>query len=115
MTRTFSYTFDEIPLVIVDGTEAGLVSGEAEIEYSRDGEWLIAGITLQGFGARDANGKRTWPQVECPPVIAAIIDERLNKEWHDRVCDAVREQLASDREDAAEQRADMRRDERMGL
>ena len=115
MINTFTYTFDEIPLVIVDGTEAGLVSGEAEIEYSRDGEWLIAGITLQGFGARDANGKRTWPQVECPPVIAAIIDQRLNKEWHDRVSDAVREQLASDREDALEQRADMRRDERMGF
>ena len=35
---------------------------------------------------------------------------RLEKEWHDKVSDAVREQLASDREDAAEQRAEMRRD-----
>ena len=114
MVNTFTYTFDEIPLVIVDGTEAGLVSGEAEIEYSRDGEWLIAGITLQGFGARDANGKRTWPQVECPPVIAAIIDERLNKEWHDRVCDAVQEKIAEDRTCAADNAADYRRDRMMG-
>jgi len=115
MSNTFTYTFDEIPLVIANGVEAGLVSGEAEIEYGPSGIWDIISITLQGFGARDANGKRTWPQVECPPVIAAIIDERLNKEWYGRVCDAVREQLASDREDAIEQRAEMRRDARMGL
>jgi len=112
MSNTFSYTFDEIPLVIANGVEAALVSGEAEIEYSRDGEWCIETITLQGFGARDANGKRTWPQVDCPPVIAAMIDERLNKEWYTRVCDAVREQLEQDRVDAAEARYEARRDDR---
>jgi hypothetical protein len=47
--------------------------------------------------------------------IHSIIHDRLENEWHDRVQEAVREQLASDREDAAEQRADMRRDARMGL
>ena len=114
MSNTFSWTFDEIPLVIdANGVEAGLVSGEAEIEYSRDGEWSIENITLQGFGTRDANGKRTWPQVECPPVIAAIIDQRLNKEWYGRVCDAVRVQLEQDRVDAREQQSDYRRDDRM--
>jgi hypothetical protein len=113
MRNTFNFSFDELPLAIVNGIETGLINDEAEIEYYRDGEWCIEGITLQGFGARDANGKRTWPQVECPPVIAAIIDTRLNKEWHDRVSEAVNEQLASDREDAAEQRADYRRDARM--
>ena len=39
----------------------------------------------------------------------AIIDQRLNKEWYGRVCDAVNEQIASDREDAADARADARR------
>ena len=81
MINTFTYTFDEIPLVIVDGTEAGLVSGEAEIEYSRDGEWLIAGITLQGSAPATPMASQDGTQVECPPVIAAIIDERLNKEY----------------------------------
>ena len=112
--NTMIFSFDELPLAIVNGVEAGFVNGQADIEYSRDGEWMILGITLEGSSSI-STGKRIWPQVNCPPVIAAIIDERLNKEWHDRVCDAVREQLASDREDAAEQRADMRRDERMGL
>jgi hypothetical protein len=75
---------------------------------------MIAYITLEGASV-GAPGSRIWPRVDCPPVIAAIIDDRLNKEWHARVQDAVREQLEQDRVDAAEQRADMRRDERMGL
>ena len=113
MSNTFTYTFDEIPLVIdANGVEAGLVSGEAEIEYSSDGQWCIETITLQGFGSRDANGKRTWPQIACPPVIAAIIDDRLNEEWYGRVCAAVREQIEQDRVDAAEYRAEARRDDR---
>ena len=44
-----------------------------------------------------------------------MIGQRLEGEWFDRVQEAVREQLASDREDALEQRAEMRRDARMGL
>ena len=114
MSNTFTYTLDEIPLVVNDGLEAAFVNGEAEIEYSRDGEWMILGITLDANSTM-IDGKRKWIQTAAPPVIAAIIDERLNKEWFDRVQEAVREQLASDREDALEQRAEMRRDARMGL
>jgi hypothetical protein len=113
--NTMIFNIDECPLVIVDGVEAGLINGKAELEYSRDGEWMIIDITLDAATSTLVNGKRTWPQVACPPVIAAIIDARLNKEWHDRVQEAVREQLESDREDALEQRADARRDARMGL
>jgi hypothetical protein len=115
MSNYMEFVFDELPLVIHDGAEAGLVNGKAELEYDRDGQWMIVSITLDAATSVLVNGKRKWPQVECPPVIAAIIDERLNKEWYGRVCDAVREQLASDREDALEQRAEMRRDARMGL
>jgi hypothetical protein len=113
--NSFTFPLDEIPLVIENGVEAGLVNGKAEIEYSPDGEWIIMEITLDGANHTVVNGKRVWPQVACPPVIAAIIDNRLNKEWYGRVCDAVLEQIASDRDDAAEQQADMRRDARMGL
>jgi hypothetical protein len=114
MTNTMSFTLDEIPLVIHDGVAAGFVNGEAEIEYTSDGEWMIVDIYLDGASTM-VNGKRTWPRISAPPVIAAIIDTRLNKEWYAHVCDAVREQIESDREDAAEARADYRRDARMGL
>ena len=115
MSKTFTFSFDELPLVILNGVQAGFVNGQAEIEYYRDGEYDIISITLEGEGKTGASGKREWPQVECPPVIAAVIDGRLNKEWSGQVHNAICEQLASDREDALEQRADMRRDERMGL
>src|SRR6187399_9588 len=111
---TFNFAFDELPLVIVNGIEAGFINGEAELEYTRNGEWTVVSITLDGQSIM-VNGKRTWPQISAPDAIAAVIDNRLNKEWRDKVQEAVREQLAADREDALEQRADMRRDERRGL
>jgi hypothetical protein len=44
-----------------------------------------------------------------------LISQRLESDWHRKVCDAVYEQLASDREDAKEARAEMRREDRAGL
>jgi len=114
MRNTFKFSFDEIPLAIVDGIEAGFINGQAEIEYYRDGEWDVMSVSLEGFGER-VDGKRQWPYVPAPAPIADIVCQRLHKEWFDRVCNAVTEQLASDREDAAEMRAEMRRDARMGL
>jgi hypothetical protein len=113
---TFTYTFEELPLAIVNGIEAGLVNGQAEISYRGDNWYVtsIADITLEGFGER-VNGVRQWPQVACPPEIAHVIRRRLENEWSSRVDDAVSAQLDRDREDAADYRADRRREERMGL
>jgi len=114
--KTFLFSFDELPLVTsAAGVEAGFVNGEAELEYESDGAWIIINITLEGARTTGPDNKRFWPQVDAPPVIAAIIDSYLNKEWHARVCEAVSEQCDQDRIDAREQQADYRRDERMGL
>jgi hypothetical protein len=115
LAKSMIFHFDDLPLVTSasGGIEAGFVNGEAELEYECDGEWMIINITLEGASTTGPDNKRFWPQVDAPPVIAAIIDQRLNKEWSDRVQDAVREQLASDHEDAMEARADARRDDRM--
>jgi hypothetical protein len=111
MTDYMTFEIDELPLVIADGVEAGLVNGKAELEYSRDGEWLIIGITLDAStSVITKSGKRRYPQVDCPAVIAAIIDERLNKEWRDHVQCAVREQIEADREDAKEAYYEARRE-----
>ena len=110
---TFIFSFEELPLVITNAVEAGLINGEAEIIYSRDGSFEVGKITLEGFGKRDENGKRQWPQVDAPEAIVSIIDSRLYGEWSGKVQDAVKEQLACDREDAAEARAEARRDDMM--
>jgi hypothetical protein len=110
--NTFTYEFDELPLVIANGVEAGFINGAAEIRYSRDGSWHTETITVEGFGER-VNGKRLWPQVPAPAELAGMIVRRLEKEWEGRVQDEVNYQIEEDRQCAADEYADMRRDERM--
>lgn len=108
--QTFDYDFEELPLVIDEtGIEAAFINGRAEIEYSRDGEWQIVGISVEGFGER-IDGKRQWPQVPAPVALMTIIANRLENEWLPKVLDAVNEQIAEDRQYAADDAADHRRD-----
>jgi hypothetical protein len=113
---------NEMPLVVIDkNTTAGNVDGNAEIEYSRDGSWIIKGIYIECYRQRSfveraaVPAVEAWPIVEAPEPFNAMIWNRLSTDWHDRVQDAVNYQLEQDREDAAEARADARRDDRMGL
>ncbi|MGY3527252.1 hypothetical protein [Bradyrhizobium sp. USDA 4452] len=109
---TTTYTFEELPLVIAGGVPAGLINGQAEITYSRNGDWTISSVTLEGFGER-VNGVRQWPQVSAPAPIVTIVCDRLNNEWHSKVQDAVNEAINEDRECAACDYADMRRERMM--
>jgi hypothetical protein len=119
MSNIFSYEFEELPLVIVNGIPAALVNGLAEIRYNRDCQWHIESISVEGHQLltleQRAAGKKPWVYVKAPFDLKFMISDRLENEWHTRVSDAICEQLASDREDALEARADARRDERMGL
>jgi hypothetical protein len=116
MANILSYEFSELPLVIANGIEAALINGCAEIEYSRDGDWRIDSICVEGYQRltteERAAGKRPWIYVKAPDELATLISQRLEGDWHRKVCDAVYEQLASDREDAKEARAEMRREDR---
>jgi hypothetical protein len=119
MSNVFSYEFEELPLIIVNGIPAALVNGLAEIRYNRDCQWHIENISVEGYQSltleQRAAGKKPWVYVKASPELEFMIGERLEDEWYDKVCDAIREQLASDREDALEARADARRDELMRL
>lgn len=119
MSNILSFEFEELPLVIANGIPAALINGCAEIQYSRDGFERIDSISVEGHQTltqeERAAGKRPWIYVAAPDEITTLIGQRLEGEWFDKVQDAINEQLASDREDAAEARADMRRDHMMGL
>jgi hypothetical protein len=119
MSNVHSFEFSEMPLITVNGVDACLVNGMADIEYTRDGEWWISTVSVEGYqkltAEERARGVRPWVYVTATPELADMISIRLEGLWHDRVQEAIREQLASDREDAADQRADYRRDARMGL
>jgi hypothetical protein len=119
MSNILSFEFEELPLVITNGIEAGLINGCAEVKYDRGGYWEIDSISVEGHQVltqeERAAGKRPWIYVAAPDDLAMMIQYRLEQNWFDKVQDAVNEQLASDREDAADMRADMRRDHMMGL
>lgn len=119
MSNILSFEFEELPLVIANGIPAGLINGCAEIQYNRNCVWHIESISVEGHQSltleERSAGKRPWVYVAAPEELADMIATRLEGEWFNKVQDAINEQLASDREDAAEYRADMRRDHAMGL
>jgi len=112
MSRTLIFKFEELPLVIDLGAEAGLVNGQAVISYWNDGQWSVSSLALDGHrerseAERDADralGKKLIPRFEHKLVpldgdpLHTLIWTRLNDEWHDRVQDAVREAIAAERE-----------------
>lgn len=122
--QTFSYDFDELPLVIEGGFEAGLIAGSAEVSYFRDGEWTISGISLDGHrmlspSERDALAEAGKPvsfferksvALDAGTSLFNSILHRLEHEWRGKVQDAVNEAIEEDRAADADTAADYRRD-----
>jgi len=47
MTRhSFTYDFDELPLVSEGGLTGAEISGQAEISYLDDGDWYVSGVSF---------------------------------------------------------------------
>jgi hypothetical protein len=130
LNRTLHFSFEELPLVIESGFEAGDLTGVAEISYHRNGEWSIRSIALDGARrlshppqdvlaaaragkALPAFQRKAVALDEGDPVYLRIY-HRLEHEWRDRVRTAVIEQIAADREALADTRADHRRALRAG-
>lgn len=114
---TFTYEFEELPLVISNGIPAALINGCAEIGFARNGDWNVRSVAVEGYQditkEERASGKKPWIYVAAPDELAAIIEDRLYGEWNAKVQDAINEAMIEQREAAAEARADARRDDRM--
>lgn len=115
MNRSFNFVFEELALVTLPHIEAALINGQVEVEYTHDADWQLGDISVEGYrkltqAERDA-GKKPWVYVPAPPELAAMIAGRLQREWRDKVFNAVLEQIGIDREEAAEMRTEMRREE----
>lgn len=115
MAHPMTYSFYELPLILENGIQAAMVEGEAEINYTRDvWDYTIKSISLNSFSEKD----RSWKCValdEGNPLYSILYD-RIEHFACDNVQEAIREQLAEDRNEAAEMRYEMRRDDiMMGL
>ena len=124
MKQTFEFSFDELPMVIEGGFEAGLIAGSAEVSYFRDGEWTITRIYLDGHrllspSERDALAEAGKPvsfferksvALDAGTSLFNSILHRLEHEWRGKVQDAVNDAIEEDRAADADNAADYRRD-----
>lgn len=101
MSGELRFPFEELPLVIEQGWEAGLVNGEANVRYERDGEWDVTAIALDGYRAKRSGYLIEWqhkPIVLCPreheQLRATILDRLESEPWRARIQDAVNKELA---------------------
>ena len=116
--KSFTYLFEELPLVMTGGYSACDVTGFAEISYDSRGTWSVQRIGFEGFRTRaatDASAKsdRLPSRFEHAPVwldagdpIELIIYDRLEHEWSARVQSQVDDRICDDRDDAPERTAD---------
>jgi hypothetical protein len=114
------FRFEELPLVVDNGFEAGEVSGSAEIAYHRDGEWCVRGIALDGARRltpveSEPNGtgprrfhRRLVALDEGDPLYLRILD-RLEHDWAGRVREAVGDEILQVRTTQYDDRHDRRR------
>ena len=75
MHGTITYDFEELPLLIGNGIEAGHVNGSAEIEFSDEGEWRVAAIYLDG----SKDGKPAQLEVDTHSEIRLNIIDSLER------------------------------------
>lgn len=122
MTRQLTYKFEELPLLIVDGFEAGLVNGEALLNYWPNGVWSISEIYLDGYRRRSAaeitkamqaggTGIKSFDEkpvlLERGTDIHTTINNRLAIEWASYVQDHVNAAIDDDADAAPERRMEM--------
>ncbi len=110
MSNQFAFAFEELPLVVDLGFEAGLVNGEATISYDDDGEWTVRSISLDGYRRRtaremndDAISGNTIYSYEQKPVeidrasygwLHDAISERLEAgRFRDAIADRIEKEL----------------------
>ncbi len=116
--KSFTYLFEELPLVASNGYSACEVSGFAEISYDIRGAWSVGRIGFEGFRpysaeARATTPDRPQPRFERAPLwldagdpLQLIIYDRLEHEWSARVQRQVDDRVLDDYQDAAARTAD---------
>ena len=129
MAKTFFFDFEEMPVTVDGGFELGSMEGRADISYDSEGQWGVDGIQLLGtkaivyapgerlklaaMGEPTPNYKKKFVWLDRGTPLFLMLYEVLETKWHDKVQDAVVEQLGIDRAGYADFLADRRRDDRM--
>ncbi len=119
-TRTFTYRFQDLPLIVDGLFEDNGVDGEAEVSYSTDGSWLITAIgvqiarpktteELQQTGRTGSRVYQTHWLAKSSPLYAILL-HRLENDKRRGVQRDIDDQIEQDREWAHACIADHSRD-----
>ena len=116
--KSFTYLFEELPLVVSNGYSACEVSGFAEITYDTRGAWSVGRIGFEAFKAPPAvepapRPDRPQPGFQRIPLwldagdpIQLMIYHRLEHDWCARIQRQVDDRLFDDCEPMADRSAD---------
>ena len=117
--KSFTYLFEELPLVISNGYSACEVSGFAEIAYDTRGAWSVGRIGFDAFKPLSASETaaarpdQPQPRIQRIPLwldagdpIQLMIYHRLEHDWCARIQRQVDDRLFDDCEATAERSAD---------
>ena len=106
--RTFTYRFQDLPLIIAGPFEDNGVDGEAEVSYSTDGSWSIEAIgvqvarlkTTEELQQTGLTGSRVYQvhRLDTSSPLYAMILHRLENEKRRGVQRDVEDQIEQDRE-----------------
>jgi hypothetical protein len=123
--KSFTYLFEELPLVHSGGYSACEVSGFAEISYDMSGAWSVGRIGFDGFRRRTttiplapsdqplARFERANIWLDTSDPLQLIIYDRLEHDWCARVQRQVDDRIfddGDDAEDAADHTIGLRRE-----
>ena len=117
--KSFTYLFEELPLVVSNGYSACEVSGFAESTYDTRGAWSVGRIGFEAFkppltvetpatrSDRPPPGfQRTPLWLDAGDPIQLMIYHRLEHDWCTRIQRQVDDRLFDDCEAMAERSAD---------
>ena len=114
---TFTYEFEELPLVVECGFDAGLISGSALISVHELDDWYIKKVFLDGFRKKhNASGFDRKPiEVDYKSwIFLAICDQLDGGKFKQYVEDAIAKEYDGLRDQAADQRRERMRDDNIG-
>jgi len=110
--KSFTYLFEELPLMRSGGYGACEVSGLAEIRYDASGAWSVERIGFDGFRPRatvptlapsdqsQARFERSQIWLDAGDPLQLIIYDRLEHDWCARVQSQVDDRIFDDGDDA---------------
>ncbi len=100
-----SFPFEELPLIVEVGFEAGLVNGSADIHAEASGEWFVDKIFLDGSREASVGFDRKPIEIDRGHWLwSAIIDQLENGRFKSHVEDAV--EKARDADDVGPSRSE---------